>query len=577
MLSKYLNVSLKGVFSMLMNTQGQMPHQQRRQQLEIIFIALISLIFTTLTINIYHYNKQVKLAEEIVRSFALHLENNQYHEALQPLDLLDEQHLGSQYQKTETLVEQTLEVHLEKQLQSFYREEIKYSGLQTKFQTLAQSGLFKDILVGYKEKAENINNTRQLLKEGEGFLTEEQYGKAIKKYKQVGAEYQELYDSAQTGIKKCLENSVSKADELRQQGKFSQALELLADVQKQLPENKELRNTIIKLQAAYEQYKKHLIPYQGYIQHIFFHPLIVYPELTFDGDAQARGFNEWFVTVSEFKKILPELYERDFILIDLHDLYEIQEQDGQSLIVKKDLMLPPNKKPLIISVDDINYYRYMIENGTMYKLILDGRQKIAAYSRTPEGEEVISRDNGIVPILDSFVEEHPDFSYRGAKGVLALTGYEGILGYRTDELDSPDFEREKDRALQIVKALKESGWTFASHGYGHLNTREEEYSSIVKDTERWLQEVESLIGDTDIYIYPFGARVETSDSKFEYLQKNGFNFFCGVGPNPYLNYGSNYVLMDRRHIDGVAFFKQADSLRDLFAVEEIIDPVRPPL
>lgn len=39
----------------------------------------------------------------------------------------------------------------------------------------------------------------------------------------------------------------------------------------------------------------------------------------------------------------------------------------------------------------------------------------------------------MVPLIDRFVEEHPDFSYRGAKGIVALTGYNGILGYRTDQ------------------------------------------------------------------------------------------------------------------------------------------------
>ena len=41
-------------------------------------------------------------------------------------------------------------------------------------------------------------------------------------------------------------------------------------------------------------------------------------------------------------------------------------------------------------------------------------------------------DYDVVPLIDRFVEEHPDFSYRGAKGIVALTGYNGILGYRTD-------------------------------------------------------------------------------------------------------------------------------------------------
>ena len=28
----------------------------------------------------------------------------------------------------------------------------------------------------------------------------------------------------------------------------------------------------------------------------------------------------------------------------------------------------------------------------------------------------------IVPLLDAFIEQHPDASYRGAKGTIALTG-----------------------------------------------------------------------------------------------------------------------------------------------------------
>lgn len=30
-------------------------------------------------------------------------------------------------------------------------------------------------------------------------------------------------------------------------------------------------------------------------------------------------------------------------------------------------------------------------------------------------------DYDMVPLIDRFVEQHPDFSYRGAKGIVALT------------------------------------------------------------------------------------------------------------------------------------------------------------
>ncbi|MDP4170355.1 MAG: hypothetical protein Q8906_07060, partial [Bacillota bacterium] len=48
--------------------------------------------------------------------------------------------------------------------------------------------------------------------------------------------------------------------------------------------------------------------YKGPIEHIFFHPLVVYPQLAFDGDRLAKGYNDWFVTVNEFNKIIQSLY-----------------------------------------------------------------------------------------------------------------------------------------------------------------------------------------------------------------------------------------------------------------------------
>ena len=41
-------------------------------------------------------------------------------------------------------------------------------------------------------------------------------------------------------------------------------------------------------------------------------------------------------------------------------------------------------------------------------------------------------DYDVVPRMDSFIREHPDFSYHNARGTVALTGYNGVFGYRTD-------------------------------------------------------------------------------------------------------------------------------------------------
>lgn len=70
-------------------------------------------------------------------------------------------------------------------------------------------------------------------------------------------------------------------------------------------------------------------------------------------------------------------------------------------------------------------------------------------------------DHDVVPIVDTFIEEHPDFSYKGARGVIALKGADGFLGYRTDE--------EKTAAKPLIEALKAEGWELASNGYGDVS------------------------------------------------------------------------------------------------------------
>jgi len=241
---------------------------------------------------------------------------------------------------------------------------------------------------------------------------------------------------------------------------------------------------------------------------------------------------------------------------------------------------PPEKKvdELVTykgPIDDLNYYDYMAENGNVHKLILDEKGEISTYSVNPAGEEVIAYDNEIIPILEQFIKKHPDFSFQGARGIIALTGYSGILGYRTNELTSPNYEKEKNEALQVVNRLKETGWTFASHGYGHLDANKIRYNTLVKDTKRWKEEVASLIGPTPIYIYPYGSSVQEKSDKFTYLQDRGFHIFFSVGPAPYLKINDNYILMDRRHIDGLAFYDQRDRLLDMFDSNEVLDPLRP--
>jgi Predicted xylanase/chitin deacetylase len=319
-----------------------------------------------------------------------------------------------------------------------------------------------------------------------------------------------------------------------------------------------------------------LVAYNGPIRHIFFHPLIVFSERAFDGDFMEKGYNDWFVTEKEFKLMIDSIYKNNYILIDINSMYELKTENGKTTITRKQLMLPEGKKPLVISIDDLNYYKYMLDNGNASKLVLDSEGNVRTLSVQIDGTQTIGSDD-IVPILDDFVKLHPDFSFNGAKGTIALTGYEGVLGYRTNNIDSPDYNNEKAEALKVIARLKETGWNFACHGYGHRNAGKISKEKLIDDTNRWKTEVESLIGYTPVYIYPFGARVneQENDPKLESLMSLGFHIFCAVGPDGVVSYHSSFVTLDRKSIDGLSLHIKSKYLTDLFDIESVIDSARP--
>ncbi|GAB6154579.1 hypothetical protein JCM17380_33290 [Desulfosporosinus burensis] len=434
---------------------------------------------------------------------------------------------------------------------------------------------FENSVKSYQNKLESYYQSRQNFATANQYFATNDYLKSIPLYQKVIPEDEKDFQVAQEKIKEGLAivypEYLAIAAALASEQQYKEAYDALQTISEYYPNDTELLTKLTDYKKA-----QAMVLYQGPIEHIFFHPLLAYPELAFDNDHQSKGFNDWFITVKEFKKILDSLYKNNYILIDIHAIFNNSE-DGKPLTVRKDLLLPAGKKPLIISIDDLNYYEYMIPNGTVHKLILDEQGNISTFSMSPQGVPTTSRDNEIIPILDQFVQKHEDFSLNGAKGILALTGYEGILGYRTHQLDSPNFEFEKNHALTIIKRLKETGWSFASHGYGHHDARKVPLTVLTRDTQRWLTEVAPLTGLTDVYIYPFGSSVLPGDPKFQYLLDKGFKVLCAVGPNPYSKSGNDYLMMDRRHIDGMALQSQAALLKGFFESSEIIDEDRPQL
>ena len=338
------------------------------------------------------------------------------------------------------------------------------------------------------------------------------------------------------------------------------------------------------------------VAWDGVVEHLFFHPIIAYPELAFDGTAAGDDMDDWMVTVGEFNKILQNVYEKGYILVDINDVWsEVTGDDGQPKMVKNTLYIPEGTKPLIFSYDDTNYYEYMLEGGLTYKLILGEDGKVWSWGLDPQGNEVVSRDLDAIPILDKFVEEHPDFSPFGAKACLSLTGYEGILGYRTNTTtegltaeQEAVRQQEREAVKPIIEELKRTGWTFGSHTWGHIRlsgNAKWKLEDIQKDTQLWFDEVGSLVGETKILFYPHGERPDGQDWTstgpiFQYLQSQGFRVFASVGVEPfsYIKKDICAVICDRMHPDGKTLRWSRNRYMRFYDAKEIMDTsVRPDL
>ena len=354
---------------------------------------------------------------------------------------------------------------------------------------------------------------------------------------------------------------------------YDEALKCLTNVPAEFAEDTEVISAIEEYTNAAGKF----VPFEEPVRHIFFHSLIADTALAFDGDHMANGYNYWMTTIDEFKAMLNELYKNDFILIDIHDLcVEETDEEGNVILKANHPLVPEGKKPLVISVDDVNYYDYMQKDGFARKLMIDKNGEVKNLYIDADGNELIG-DYDVAPILDTFVKEHPDFSLRGAKGILALTGYEGTLGYRTNDPESPTYEQDLKDAKATAELLKENGWHFAVHGWGHRDASKITLSHLQQDTIRWKEEVGSLVGDTDIYIYPYGAEVDYPSDKLSFLESEGYRYFCGVWTKPFVSVKDTYVRQTRCNLDGYNMITRPGSLADLFDVELVLDKTRPEL
>ena len=347
--------------------------------------------------------------------------------------------------------------------------------------------------------------------------------------------------------------------------------------------------------AEYVQKMSELVIYSdpNTVPHLSFQMLIADPARAFVNEDYGNSYNRNYVTTDEFEKILQQLYDNGYMLVSIYDLVDRSEGNFYA----GTLRLPVGKKPIVLSQVAANYFTYMTDGdedglpdkdgaGFPYCLDLDDSGNFVSKMIDAEGNEVVGNFD-FVTILEKFIAEHPDFSYQGARAVLAVTGYDGIFGYRTtpevrETQGSEYYAQQLSGAQKIVDALKAAGYDLACYSYEHISYGDSAVELINGDLGLWTEQVTPILGDVDILVYPYGDDINSSISstydgdKYNALYDAGFRIF--VSMDNYVEASAqvteSYFRQTRRWVTGAKMAYASETFEDLFNPAAVLNNQR---
>ena len=385
-----------------------------------------------------------------------------------------------------------------------------------------------------------------------------------------------------------------QADMLAAGYDYDAALELLNTFSGEMS----LYPTLSSRVTEYSQAKSQLVAWEdpSQVLTLSFQMLVEDIQMGLKHATHAQSINRNFITTGEFSQILQELYDNGYVLVRPSDYITSEvSADGQTVYNAKPIYLPAGKKPLVLTETNVNYNLYLIDSdgdkladknggGFASKLILDAAGKITCEMVNSSGQTVTGAFD-LVPILDAFVEAHPDFSYRGAKAVLALTGYNGLFGHRTnteaiEQFGQEAYDEAVSNAIAVAAKLRETGYVLACYTFENIAYGDASVSQIESDLNRWNNEVVPILGQIDILVYAQGSDIAGgktySGEKYDLLKKAGFNHFIGFcdGNSGMFYADTGYVRQGRILVTGANLAHNSDWFMGMFYASNILDPAR---
>lgn len=389
-------------------------------------------------------------------------------------------------------------------------------------------------------------------------------------------------NSPEQSIRKELEQQASalltQAEELATVYDYDGALEILNSFEGEAEDFPKIQEAI----ATYTLAKDSMVAWTAsQVPNLSFHTLVVDLEAALaDADYGTEGSNQYntnFVTVREFYDILQQLYDGGYVLVDLDDLYTYDEAAGT--YAEQKLYLPAGKKPILLTQTHCSYYSYMEDcHGFATKLLYSESKGFYNQYVTADGQS-LTGNYDLVPVLESFLRSYPDFSYQGARAILAISGYDGVFGYRvtSETLSDEALAQERADATALAQALREAGYTIACYTYNNLNYSTYNAQAIGSDIWQWQTHIASVVGQTDILVFAQGSDIGTSyedNEKFDTLYESGFRYFLGSASFISCQVSDSYVRHSRLMVTGYNLCYHSGWFDGILTTDGLLDDLR---
>ena len=378
-----------------------------------------------------------------------------------------------------------------------------------------------------------------------------------------------------------VQQAQAQAEALVQEYDYNGAIDLLeslGDLTK-YPEVQTQRSEYLTAQSQLVEFKDYSM-----IPNLSFHVLVEDMSRALKDTDLKGNYNRNFVTTGEFLKILEQLYNNDYVLVDFDSFIGSQvDPSGTELFSTQSIWLPAGKKPIMLTETMVNYFHYMISDtdlgeanangdGFASKLVLQNGEIKAQYV-SAAGETLVGNYD-FVPILEDFISTHPGFVYQGARAILAVSGSEGIFGYRcisdyvaTKTQDYVD--KEIAGAKEIVQALRDKGYTLACYTYSNMDYKQSSVQQISADLQSWTQKIAPIIGDVDVLVFARATGLtDYTGQAFKAIYDAGFRYLVANSTEPYAEVNPTYVRQNRLMVTGENMVWYSDQ----FTKNSIFDP-----